>query len=279
LINVLRGSNNAEVHAGGYFQLKTYGVGKDVSFNDWRDYIIQLANQGLIEIMYSERSALKISPVGWKVLRGELSVKLTFPTNAEAQNGKKSKVPKIAEEGEVNMDLFAELKKLRYSISQEEKMPAYIIFSDKTLKAMASELPVTENAFLAISGVGMNKMEKYGEEFMEVIRKFKSAGKPKKVPTIIETLALYKAGLNPKEIAAKRGLQITTIYSHLSQLYTEGKGVELEKLVSKETINKVGLAFNDLNRKTELKPIFEKLNEAVSYGEIRMSLAILLRED
>ncbi|MFT6848470.1 MAG: ATP-dependent DNA helicase RecQ, partial [Cryomorphaceae bacterium] len=180
LINVLRGSNNAEVHAGGYFQLKTYGVGKDISFNDWRDYIIQLANQGFIEIMYSEGSALKISPVGWKVLRGELSIKLTFPTIAEDQNRKKPKALKMADEGEVNTDLFAELKKLRYSISREENMAAYIIFSDKSLKAMASDLPVTENAFLAISGVGMNKMEKYGEEFMEVIRKFKTLAKPKK---------------------------------------------------------------------------------------------------
>ena len=49
---------------------------------------------------------------------------------------------------------------------------AYIIFNDKSLKAMASDLPVTKNQFLAISGVGMNKMEQYGEKFMEVIRKF-----------------------------------------------------------------------------------------------------------
>lgn len=278
LINVLRGSNNAEVHAAGYFRLKTYGVGKDIGFNDWRDYIIQLANQGLIEIMYSERSALKISPVGWKVLRGELPVKLTFPTIAEEQNRKKPKAAIMAEDGEVDTDLFAELKKLRYSISREENMPAYIIFSDKSLKAMASDLPVTENAFLAISGVGMNKMEKYGEEFMEVIKKFKSVTKPKKVPTTYETLVLYKAGLDPKEIAEKRELQITTIYSHLAKLYTEGKEVNLEKLVAKEVVDKVRMAFHELNRETELKPIFEKLGEAVSYGEIRMSLAIVNRD-
>jgi ATP-dependent DNA helicase RecQ len=52
-------------------------------------------------------------------------------------------------------------------------MPAYIIFSDKSLKSMANELPTTENEFLAISGVGINKMEKYGEKFMNVIRQFK----------------------------------------------------------------------------------------------------------
>jgi ATP-dependent DNA helicase RecQ len=74
-------------------------------------------------------------------------------------------------------------------------------------------------------------------------------------------------------------LQITTIYSHLSQLYTEGKEVALEKLVEKEVLNKVRIAFNDLNRETELKPIFENLDEVVSYGEIRMSLTIILKNE
>jgi ATP-dependent DNA helicase RecQ len=174
LINVLRGSNNAEVHAAGYFQLKTYGVGKDVSFSDWRDYIIQLANQGLIEIMYSEGSALKISPLGWKVLKGEQDIKLTLPVKAKEKNSQKPKVIRMADEGEVNSDLFTELKKLRYSISREENVPAYIIFNDKSLKAMASEFPVTENEFLAVSGVGSSKMEKYGEKFIAVIKRFKT---------------------------------------------------------------------------------------------------------
>lgn len=176
LINVLRGSNNAEVQAAGYFQLKTYGVGSDVSFFNWRDYIIQLANQGLIEIMYGEGSALKISPIGWKVLKGEQTIKLTLPISAEEKKMKKPKVVNIAYEAEVNTDLFNELKKLRYSIAKEKKLPAYIVFNDKSLKAMASDLPVTETEFLSISGVGTNKMEQYGTKFMGVIRKFKSAG-------------------------------------------------------------------------------------------------------
>ncbi len=71
LINVLRGSNNAAIYAKQYFNLKTYGIGKDVSFFDWRDYVIQIANQGLIEIMYAENSALKITPIGWNVLKGD----------------------------------------------------------------------------------------------------------------------------------------------------------------------------------------------------------------
>jgi ATP-dependent DNA helicase RecQ len=276
LINVLRGSNNADIHSKQYFNLKTYGIGKDVSFFDWRDYVIQMANQGLIEIMYSENSALKISAIGWKVLKGEKTVRLTTPLSSDERK-KTQKAIKTTTEGEPNKDLFTALKKIRYSISKEEKMPAYIIFNDKTLKLMASELPTTENEFLAISGVGMNKMEKYGAEFMNVIRKFKSVAKPRKTPTTQKTFDFYKDGLNPTEIAEKRSLSIPTIYSHLSQLYIEGKQVKLEKYVTKETTDKVRIAFHKLDRNIALKPIYEKLNGQVTYGEIRLSIAIILK--
>ena len=278
LINVLRGSNNADIHSKQYYNLKTYGIGKDVSFFDWRDYVIQMANQGLIEIMYSENSALKISPIGWEVLKGEKTIRLTTPLTSDDKK-KKAKTVKTTIEGEANKDLFTELKKIRYSIAKEENMPAYIIFNDKTLKLMASELPTTENEFLAISGVGMNKMEKYGDEFMNVIRKFKSVAKPRKVSTIQKTFDLFKEGLKPAEIAEKRNLSITTIFSHLSQLYMEGKEVELEKLVDAKVVDKVRIAFDELERKIELKPIFEKLNEQVSYGEIRLSITLILKNE
>ena len=278
LINVLRGSNNADIHAKKYSSLKTYGIGKEVSFFNWRDYVIQMANQGLIEIMYSENSALKISPIGWKVLKGEKTIRLTTPLTSEDRK-KTQKAVKTTSRDSPNKDLFTALKKVRYGISKEEKMPAYIIFSDKSLKLMASELPTTENEFLAISGVGMNKMEKYGEEFMSVIRKFKGATKPARINTTLETYILYQKGLHPKEIAKKRNVSITTIFSHLSQLYTEGKEVQLEKFVTKETLDTVRIAFNQLNRKVELKPIYEKLNEEVSYSEIRLSITLILKNE
>jgi len=278
LINVLRGSNNADIHTKQYSSLKTYGIGKEVSFFNWRDYVIQMANQGLIEIMYSENSALKISPIGWKVLKGEKTIRLTTPLTSEDRK-KTQKAVKATSRDSPNKDLFTTLKKIRYGISKEEKMPAYIIFSDKSLKLMASELPTTENEFLAISGVGMNKMEKYGEEFMSVIRKFKGATKPARTNTTLETYTLYQKGLHPKEIAEKRNLSITTVFSHLSQLYAEGKEVQLETYVTKETIDTVRIAFNQLNRKIELKPIYEKLNEEVSYSEIRLSITLILKNE
>jgi ATP-dependent DNA helicase RecQ len=278
LINVLRGSNNADIQSKQYFNLKTYGIGKETTFFDGRDYVIQTANQGLIEIMYAESSALKITSLGWKVLKGAKKIRLTTPVSLEEKKKTKSKIKSVSDNG-TNQDIFKALKRLRYTISKEEKMPAYIIFNDKTLKLMASKLPTTENQFLAISGVGMTKMEKYGEEFMDIIRKFKTVSKPRKTATTVKTFSLYKEGLNPKEIAEKRDLSMTTVFSHLSQLYSEGKAVNLEQYVTQETVDKVRIIFNQLGRKIELKPIYEKLNEEVSYSQIRMSITLIQKNE
>nr|WP_306771900.1 helix-turn-helix domain-containing protein [Polaribacter sp. 20A6] len=114
---------------------------------------------------------------------------------------------------------------------------------------------------------------------MSMIRKFKNVAKPRKVSTMQHTFNLYQEGLNASEIAEKRNLSITTVFSHLSQLYMEGKEVKLEKLVDKEVVNKVRIAFDELDRKVALKPIFEKLNEEVSYGEIRLSITLILKNE
>ena len=91
--------------------------------------------------MYSEGSALKISPIGWKVLKGEQSVKLTRPINPEMKKKKESIDRKTISEEDVNADLFTQLKKLRSSISREENVPAYIVFSDKSLKQWRVNYP------------------------------------------------------------------------------------------------------------------------------------------
>ena len=278
LINVLRGSNNADVQAKQFYNLKTYGIGKDVSFFDWRDYVIQMANQGLIEIMYSEKSALKITPIGWAVLKGNKTIRLTTPVSSDAKK-ETLKTLKTTTGKEPDKDVFTALKKIRYALSKEEKMPAYIIFSDKTLKLMASELPTTENEFLAISGVGINKMEKYGEEFMDAIRTFKKTPKVRKINTTKKTYTLYKEGLSPQEIATQRDLSLTTVFSHLSQLYTEGKDVNIAQYVTNKTIEKVRIAFHKLKNQPALKPIYEKLDEQVTYSEIRLSITLILKNE
>ncbi|MFB0998063.1 MAG: DNA helicase RecQ, partial [Flavobacteriales bacterium] len=113
VVNVLRGSQNAEIHAKGYSKVKTYGIAKETSFYDWRDYMVQLANQGAIEIMYSENSSLKMSKIGWEIVKGERKIQLTKPVQLKDKEKLTKKKPaKVVSLNDVNSDLFEELKKL-----------------------------------------------------------------------------------------------------------------------------------------------------------------------
>lgn len=277
LINVLRGSQNAEIVAMEYFKIKTYGQGKEHSFFDWQNYIIQLINQGLLEIDYQNHNNLKITTFGWEVIKEGKTINLTVPEKFKAKEKKKKKTAK--KEGNTNGDLFETLRQLRQKIAKEENVPAYIIFNDNSLKEMASEMPVTDNQFLAISGVGMQKLESFGEEFMDAIKTFKENNKPTaKKHTSEVTFKFYQQGLTPDEISKERGLQVTTIYSHLSNLYEKGKEVDLKQFITDEEVKKIKPAYEKLGNQELLKPIYEELNEEIPYHKIRLAISILKNE-
>jgi ATP-dependent DNA helicase RecQ len=274
LINVLRGSRNAEIQAMGYYKIKTYGAGSEFSFFDWQHYLIQLLNIGATEIDYQNGNKLRITDFGWDILKSNQKIKLTRPVKLVV----KKKAKKEIKEFSPNKELFENLKKLRLKISREENVPPYIIFNDKSLQEMSSEMPINDNQFLAISGVGQQKLESFGEEFLNAIAKFKKENQPvSKKSTISETYELYQEGFSPEEIADKRNLQITTIYSHIATLFEDEKINDLANLVTSNEINRVKEAIGNLEKEVKLKPIFEALNEEIPYYKIRLALSSLKR--
>jgi len=172
LINVLRGSRNGDVLEKGYDKIKTYGAGKDLSFEMWQSYLMQMLQLGLIEVAYDDGYSLKITEFGKQVLFGKSDIHFVQVTIKERKETKvkepklKSIVTNSQPEGVV---LFEELRKVRKNISARTGFAPYIIFSDATLNAMVTYLPANENEMLGIPGVSQNKMNKYGKEFLEVI--------------------------------------------------------------------------------------------------------------
>ncbi|CAN5312176.1 DNA helicase RecQ [soil metagenome] len=181
LIDVLRGSTRSEVMEKNYHLLKTYGAGKEYSFKDWQQFILQLINLGVFEIAFDEGYTLKITDFGKEILTGKQNIQLT-EVERETIKEKRTRKKRFIEELEdveqtADEQLFQELRQLRLLISKAEKVPPYVIFSDATLRAMASSLPLTPHEMLDVSGVGKRKMELYGEDFLNAIRKFTSVGK------------------------------------------------------------------------------------------------------
>ena len=237
VIDFVRGAKNAGIYDKGYQNLKTYGVGNDISWKDWQHYIIQLINQGYCQIAFHLNNVLQLTEFSKKVLFNGEQVQLTTPVEIkkETKAAAKERKTRAKRTPAVKDSLFERLRKLRYRIAQEEDIAAYLVFSDATLRELEMHRPQTDDEFLAISGVGQRKLEVYGGEFMEEIRTFIKEKKKGKKDTTLETYNLYKEGFSVDEIAIKRGLKSQTIFSHLSKLYLDGKDVSLDKFIDVDT--------------------------------------------
>lgn len=182
LIDILRGSYRNELLSKGYNRLKTYGVGKDLSYREWIEYIYQMLQLGYIEIDYVHSNLLKVTPLGNKVLYGEQTATLAVIREQEveketvtaqkptARKNRDSQTIRPLVTDSVEETLLDALKQLRSKIAKKENVPAYLIFSDKSLNDMVVKRPVTLTEFSEITGVGDAKLEKYGKVFVALIR-------------------------------------------------------------------------------------------------------------
>ncbi len=184
-IEILKGIKSTTVARKGYDQLKTYGVGRDITSNDWQDYILQMLQMGFIEIAYNESNFIKITSSGWDILRGKTKTQLVVidhNTKAKLPNKKHMhlEIPSIIIPGmeqaniggREDLKLFESLRALRKRLADEQGFPPYIILSDKVLHSLATIKPSTIEDFGMIPGIGDFKKAKYGEIFTNIIRKY-----------------------------------------------------------------------------------------------------------
>ena len=172
-IEVLRGIKSPTVVRNHYNELKTFGVGSDVSVKDWQNYMLQMMQMGFFEIAYNEHNVMKVTSLGWQVLKGEHPVQL-----AVIQQSDKGKTPvvhprlvRISHTRTENQDLFERLRKLRLKLATEQGYPPYIILSDQSLHELAAMKPRTIEQFGLVHGIGEFKKKKYGEIFLKEINK------------------------------------------------------------------------------------------------------------
>ena len=177
--------------------------------------------------------------------------------------------------------LFDILRQLRYDISKEESVPAYVIFNDATLRQLEMVRPMSESEFLTIDGVGKAKLEKYGAAFIDAITTFQQNKKEKtkkEGSTYKVTLALYQQGISVEDIASQRKLGSSTVLSHIAKLYVDGRISDISAFVSADEVRQLKAAQTALEPTTALKPYFDYFEEQMPYEKIRMGLAVLEKE-
>ena len=182
IIEIVKGIRSPYVIRYGYDQLKTFGVGKDITTNDWQDYLLQMLQMGFIEIAYNDGNKVKVTNIGEDVLYGRKSAQLCVIDHSVKEERKKPRlkleIPTITipglppTTGIEDMKLFEALRSLRLTCANEEGFPPYIVFSDKVLHALATIKPTTIEQFGNISGIGEHKKEKYGNRFVALIQKY-----------------------------------------------------------------------------------------------------------
>ena len=170
--DILRGMRKADIVEKGYDRLKTFGVGHDLSNAEWNAYLLQMLQMGLFEVAYDENNHLKITEFGNDVLFGKQTIELN---RFKRRAFKPEKVaPVIIEEKQtakvMDKALFEKLRDVRKALAQANHIAPYMVFSDKSLTAMATEKPTTQAAFGIIYGVGELKCQKYWRPFTAAIR-------------------------------------------------------------------------------------------------------------
>ena len=279
IIDVLRGSKSQKILQYQHNQLSTYGIGKDRSPDDWKRLSRSLINQGLLDERTDGFPILKLNEKSWEIMKRQRTVEIAIEAPREVQG----RVRSLAVEVE---GLFAILRTLRKQIADEQFVPPYVIFPDKSLRDMAEKRPQTLTEFEEVYGVGSNKRDKYGKVFLEAIRTFcqeqglptGSASSDVVNPPILANVAsysqmqtweLYRQNLTVQAIANARGMSPNTISGHLVELMDMGREVDINVLVESERQQAIVNAIEIIGDE-KLRAIYEFLQEAYTFEEIKL---------
>ncbi len=305
LIDILRGSQKQEIIEKNYHKIKTFGSGVGISAFDWKHYILQMLNLGVIEMAYDENFSLKVTELGKKILFGTSTMEMVIPKDYEEIRKKSTKEKAFEKEAFIpavvtlEERLFDNLRLVRKKLAQDQNVPPYIIFHDTSLKEMAAYLPVSMQELRQIYGVSLTKSEKYGYEMLAEITRFIHENqiirkkevfisKPQivsapqnthKTPTHEVTFILFKEGLSIEAIAEKRMLNISTIHTHLQTCYLHHLIEDHTPYISEEEINLVANAARVVGSPEKIKSIYEFLEDKVEYLVIRWAIAVLKKND
>ena len=297
---VLVGSKDARILDNDHDKLSTYGLLKEERKESVRDWIEQLGSQGFLE-RTGEYNTLKVTPEGWKLLKGQGTPRLLKPSKKKAAKESRAKVESDSWEG-VDRDLFEVLRGVRRRIAEGHRVAPFVIFADTTLRDLARKRPTTLARFREIHGVGDKKTADFGAVFTEIIREHCQkhqlevdlgrvpdasgpTGNPRppksEVPKPVSSSAakyrafeLFRQGKSIEDVATATERSSATITEYLAEFIAETEQCDPAPWVCESVFQQVRQAASTVGTE-RMKPIFEALGEAVPYPQIRISLACI----
>jgi ATP-dependent DNA helicase RecQ len=281
LVDVLLGKSDDRIRRWGHDRVSTFGIGKDLTEEEWRGLFRQLIARGLLEIDPEGHGALRLTDRCRPYLKGEMALELRkrLPP-AEAEKKERRRERDREREGLRPQDrgLFESLRALRKHLADQQGLPPFAIFHDATLVDLVKRRPASLDALRRILGLGESKLKRYGPLLLETMGRhpLPEILDNKLSDTVNETLILYSQGLGPDEIARRRELKSSTIWSHLAAAIEAGL-LDARQVVQLEpaAYDTIVAAMEDLHTCESgiLSPLYEALGQAYDYGVLKCVVA------
>lgn len=277
--DVLKGSKSSKIKAFGFDNLSTYGIMQDYSKDTIKELIYFLITESYIKSIGDKYPILMLNQNAKEILHGDKKVLI---------KRKIEKVPSVKASTNADFDekLFEILRGLRRKVAEENNVPPFIVFGDVSLKEMATYFPVNSVSMLSISGVGVNKLENYGDIFIKTIKQYvddndiKLWDKPIKIVESKEKssakedtkITSYNLFVNDKksidEIAEIRGFTRRTIEEHLLKCYENGMEINLNEYINEDFRVDVYCAIEQVGYE-RLRDIKDLVPDKVDYFNIK----------
>ncbi|MBV1951683.1 MAG: DNA helicase RecQ [Cycloclasticus sp.] len=271
MIDILLGKADDRISQNGHDKLSTFGIGTELSVAEWRTLFRQLVALGYINVDAERHGALRLTEKCRPVLRGEQVLELRKQTKDTSVTREKSKKSPVRPQ---DVPLWEALRGLRTQLAEKSGVPPYVIFHDATLQEMVKKRPLSEADMRYISGVGDQKIKRYGAAFLAEIAKYplNELLNNRLSATVNESLILYQQGVTIEQIAAQRDSKVNTIYGHLADAIEVGL-LDVREVLTLDDVEyqEIVLTIESLEdeSKGRIKPIYEALEEEHDYGVIK----------
>ncbi|HLB05483.1 MAG TPA: DNA helicase RecQ [Thermodesulfobacteriota bacterium] len=292
IVDIVTGADTKRIRELQHDIIKTYGAGKDRDKKHWRFIIDELLAQDALRQEGDPYPVLKLTEKGQNALYGREQV-AALKRDAEKRKGQ----TKGGIFEQYDTALFERLRSLRKGIAEEEHVPPFVVFSDKTLHEMCRCYPITLADMRKTSGVGDSKLKRYGDAFVSEVKRYLSENPGITIPerqavsidrprtsekktgeTIEETYRLLTKGMSMEEIARERNLSQSTISGHIEKLIKSGRGIDIDRLIEPAKRRRIEELFLT-TKQWGLGAVVEHGDDTVAYEEARIVRAWMERKE
>jgi ATP-dependent DNA helicase RecQ len=285
IINILQGKTTSEIISYEHDELEIFGTGKNEDEKTWNTVIRQAMIAGYLDKDIENYGLLKLTPEGKKYLENPTSFKITKDNDFDEEESVEETPVRGGASCAVDPVLYSIMKDLRKKLSKKLDVPPYVIFQDPSLEAMATTYPVTIDELQNIPGVGAGKAKRYGQEFIEIIKRhvieneierpedlrIRTVANKSKLKVFIVQSIDRKVALD--DIALTKGLEFNELLDEIEAIVYSGTKINIDyflnEIMDEDHIDDIYLYFKE-SETDSIEDAIEELGNDYTEEEIRL---------